>query len=92
MTELNFRPRGVCSQLIHVELDDTGETIQDVSFFGGCAGNLLAISKLVKGMPVDEVIGLLEGNPCGPRPTSCADQLTKALRQAKAQAQAQAQA
>lgn len=87
MVELNYRPSGVCSQLIHLELDDDGETIQNVSFFGGCAGNLLAISKLVAGKPVDEIIEMLEGNPCGPRPTSCPDQLAKALRAAKAHIQ-----
>lgn len=86
MIEINYRPRGVCSQLIYVALDDSGETIEDVAFLGGCAGNLLAISKLVKGRSVDETIELLAGNPCGPRPTSCADQLTKALQTAKSMA------
>ena len=86
MIEIDYRPRGVCSQLIHVELDDAGTTIQNVAFLGGCAGNLQAISKLIKGRPVDETVALLEGNTCGPRPTSCADQLTHALRAAQARA------
>lgn len=88
MVELDYTPRGVCSQNIHVVLDDSGQTIESVSFRGGCNGNLKAISKLVKGMPVDKVVEILEGNTCGPRPTSCADQLTKALRRAQAKAQA----
>ena len=70
MIELTYRPRGVCSQLIYVAIDDAGETIEDVAFYGGCAGNLLAITKLLKGASVDKTIELLEGNPCGPRPTS----------------------
>ena len=82
MTALDFKPHGVCARTIHVELDDKGTTIQNVSFEGGCNGNLKAISKLVCGMPVDHVIELLAGNTCGPRSTSCADQLTIALREA----------
>ncbi|MDY2777469.1 MAG: TIGR03905 family TSCPD domain-containing protein [Collinsella sp.] len=78
----DFRPRGVCSRSIHIELDDTATTIEGVSFEGGCDGNLKAIGKLVKGMGVDQVVSILEGNTCGRRPTSCADQLTIGLREA----------
>ena len=88
MVEYNFIPRGVCARMIHVELDDSGKTIENVSFEGGCNGNLKAISKLVKGQSVDHIVELLEGNTCGPRPTSCADQLTRALRQAAEKATA----
>lgn len=77
-----YRPRGVCSRLISVDVDNG--IINAVSFEGGCDGNLKAISKLVTGKTVDEVAELLEGNTCGPRPTSCADQLVKALREAEA--------
>lgn len=80
---MEYVPRGVCCQLIEVELD--GDTIEHVSFMGGCNGNLKAICKLVQGKNVDEIIATLEGNTCGRRPTSCADQLTKALREAKAE-------
>ena len=55
-----------------------------VEFAGGCDGNLKAVSKLVRGMAVDEVAALLEGNTCGRRTTSCADQLVRALRSAQA--------
>lgn len=88
MIELDFKPRGVCSRNIHVELTDDGTIIRNVSFEGGCNGNLKAIGKLVKDAPVERVIEVLEGNTCGPRKTSCADQLTRALREAAAQAQA----
>ncbi len=88
MIEIDFKPRGVCSTRIHVELDDTGETIERVAFTGGCNGNLKAISKLVAGRPVDEVRSLLRGNTCGPRRTSCADQLCCALDAAQEEARA----
>lgn len=81
----SFTPRGVCSRQIDVELD--GDTVKSVQFTGGCDGNLKAISKLVRGQKVDEVVSLLEGNTCGRRSTSCADQMCKALREAQAQAQ-----
>ncbi|HIT45101.1 MAG TPA: TIGR03905 family TSCPD domain-containing protein [Candidatus Aphodovivens excrementavium] len=77
-----YTPRGVCSRQISVDLE--GDTIKEVSFVGGCDGNLKAISKLVRGQKVDDVVALLEGNTCGRRPTSCADQLTRALREAQA--------
>lgn len=84
MISIDFTPRGVCSRNIHVDLDDTGATIERCSFVGGCNGNLKAISKLITGMPVDEVTRRLRGNTCGPRPTSCADQLCHALDEAQA--------
>ncbi len=76
-----YKTSGVCSREIQIELD--GDVIQDVKFIGGCNGNLKAISKLVKGKTVDEIVGILEGNTCGPKPTSCADQLAQALQEAK---------
>lgn len=84
MFHYDFKPRGVCSRAIHLDLSDDGKTIEGVSFEGGCNGNLKAIGKLVHGRPVDEVAQILDGNTCGPRSTSCADQLSHALRQAQA--------
>ena len=74
---MDYKPSGVCSRLIHVELD--GDKIANVEFVGGCAGNTAGISSLVKGMDAHEVIKRLEGTKCGARPTSCPDQLSKAL-------------
>ena len=73
----SFTPRGVCSRHIAFELD--GQNLKSVQFTGGCDGNLKAISKLVEGMPAAEVAQLLRGNTCGPRSTSCADQLAIAI-------------
>ncbi len=72
-----YKPQGVCCQLMQVAVDDG--RVDEVQFMGGCHGNLQAIGKLVKGMPLDEVITKLEGIKCGGKSTSCADQLTQAL-------------
>ncbi len=76
---MDYRPRGVCSQLIHFELD--GDIVKNVQFMGGCHGNLQGIASLVKGMKVDDVIARLEGIKCGNKQTSCPDQLACALKQ-----------
>ncbi|RNL48361.1 TIGR03905 family TSCPD domain-containing protein [Paraeggerthella hongkongensis] len=77
-----YKTRGTCSREINIELE--GDSVSHIDFVGGCDGNLKAISKLVQGMSVDEVAALLEGNTCGRRSTSCADQLVKGLREAQA--------
>lgn len=79
-----YKTRGVCAQQISFNID--GDKITDVSFLGGCNGNLKAISKLVDGMSVDEIEEKLLGNTCGFKSTSCADQLAKAVRQAYSEA------
>lgn len=79
---MDYRPQGVCSQLIQFELD--GDVVKNVQFLGGCSGNLQGISSLVNGMKVDDVIARLEGIKCGFKNTSCPDQFAKALKQATA--------
>ena len=76
----SYQTYGTCSQEIHFDLEDG--LVKNVSFVGGCNGNLKAISKLVEGMPAEKLIKTLRGNTCGPRPTSCADQLARAVEQA----------
>lgn len=75
-----YRCEGVCSQVIDFDLN--GDKVTNVSFLGGCNGNLKAISKLVEGMSVSQIEGYLKGNTCGFKQTSCADQLAKAVRKA----------
>ena len=75
-----YHPVGVCSTLIEFDLEDN--IVSNVSFKNGCPGNLKAISKLVDGMSVEEIESKLKGNTCGYRPTSCADQFAKAVREA----------
>ena len=70
----------VCSQMISFDLD--GDVVSNIVFTGGCTGNLKAISKLVDGWKVEKIEQYLLGNLCGRRPTSCADQLAKAVRKA----------
>ncbi|MBR3354133.1 MAG: TIGR03905 family TSCPD domain-containing protein [Oscillospiraceae bacterium] len=75
-----YKTSGTCSTQIHFDIND--DVITNVSFDGGCNGNLKAISKLVDGMKVGEIEDKLLGNTCGFKPTSCADQLAKAVRKA----------
>ena len=79
-----YRPRGVCSQLMEVEVEDG--KIRRVQVLGGCDGNLQGISRLVVGMDVEDAISRMEGIRCGYKPTSCPDQLAKALKACIAQA------
>ena len=78
---MRYKPRGVCAQMIDVELD--GDTIKSVAFLGGCSGNTQGVAALVKGMNVDEAIERLQGIRCGFKSTSCPDQLALALKAAK---------
>ena len=75
-----YKTKGTCSKEIIVELDNN--IIKNVEFLGGCNGNLKVISSIVKGMKVDDVIEKLKGITCSGRPTSCPDQLSKALEEA----------
>lgn len=77
---MDYRTKGVCSQSIHFDIEDN--KIHNVSFVGGCNGNLQGISHLVEGMDVDEAISRLEGIQCGFKKTSCPDQLAQALKEA----------
>ena len=77
--EFTYRPRGVCSQLMEIEVE--GDKIKRVKVTGGCSGNLQGISRLVEGMDIKEAISRMEGIRCGFKPTSCPDQLAQALKQ-----------
>lgn len=78
-----YETSGVCSTEIHIEVKEN--IIENVNFIRGCAGNLLGIGMLVKGMHVDEAIERLHGIKCGSKNTSCPDQLSKALKELKNQ-------
>lgn len=77
--KITYKPRGVCSRLMEIEIEDG--KIASVQVTGGCDGNLKGISRLLVGMEVDEAIRRLEGIRCGFKSTSCPDQLSIALRQ-----------
>ena len=74
---VQYQPKGVCAKMMQISIKD--DIIQNVEVVGGCAGNLSGIGNLVKGMNINEVISRLQGIPCGARPTSCPDQMSKAL-------------
>ena len=78
---MKYRTKGTCSSSIDIEMD--GNVIKSVIFTGGCNGNLQGISKLVEGMSAEDAISRLKGIKCGFKPTSCPDQLAKALMAAR---------
>lgn len=82
--EYRYRLQGVCSQEIVIDIENG--IVKDLKVIGGCSGNLQGIANLVKGRTVDEVIERLNGIKCGFKPTSCPDQIAKALEQYKKQA------
>ncbi|MBO4524111.1 TIGR03905 family TSCPD domain-containing protein [Ruminococcus sp.] len=75
-----YKTKMVCSQ--EISFDINGDVITNISFVGGCNGNLKAISKVLDGWTVEQIEAKLKGNTCGVRPTSCADQLCLAVRKA----------
>lgn len=79
---IEYTPKGgVCAKLFQIEVED--EKIKDIQIQGGCAGNLMGLSHLLVGMDVDEAIEKLQGIPCGPRKSSCPDQIACALKENK---------
>lgn len=78
--EFTFKPRGVCTQAIRLDLTDG--IVRSVRFVGGCPGNTQGVARLAEGMDAREVIGRLRGIRCGFKSTSCPDQLANALEQA----------
>ena len=81
MAGFSYTPTGVCSRQITFDIDDEGR-IHNLSFLGGCNGNLKAIGRLLEGADAKESADILAGNECGARGTSCADQLSKAIYEA----------
>ena len=75
-----YKTENTCSQIISFDIN--GNIITNIEFYGGCNGNLKAIAKLLEGATVEEIEEKLFGNTCGRRPTSCTDQLARAVRAA----------
>ena len=76
----DYKTKNTCAQKISFDIE--GNVVHNIEFYGGCNGNLKAISKLLEGSTVEEIEGKLLGNTCGMRPTSCTDQLARAVREA----------
>lgn len=81
--KFKYKSHGTCSNTILFEIDDN--KVHNVQFIGGCSGNTQGVSRLIEGMDVNEAISRIEGIQCGPRPTSCPDQLACALKKALAE-------
>ena len=75
---IDYKTSGTCARCIHVTIDDD-DIVRDIVFDGGCDGNHKGIVSLCKGMKADEVVARLKGLTCGPRDTSCPDQLARAI-------------
>lgn len=76
----SFKTSGTCTRQIDFDINDN--IITNVTFFGGCPGNLAAISRVVEGKTVEEIESLFKDIKCGAKPTSCSGQLAQAVRQA----------
>ena len=81
MEHISYKTSGTCSRMIEIDIENG--IIKKVEYIGGCSGNTQGVAALVRGMSVDEAISRLDGIHCGPRPTSCPDQLANALKQYK---------
>ena len=79
METIQYIPQGVCSKKMEIDVEEG--VIQAVRVLGGCSGNLQGICSLLKGMPVEDAIARLDGIHCGPKSTSCPDQLALGLEQ-----------
>ena len=77
---IEYKTRGTCSRMIILDIEDG--VVTDCSFVGGCAGNTAGVASLVKGMKTADVVAKLKGIKCGFKPTSCPDQLARAIEEA----------
>lgn len=74
---ISYDTKGICA--VKIDFDVENGVVRNLSFKGGCEGNHKGLSRLVEGMPADEVVSRLKGLTCGPRNSSCPDQLACAL-------------
>ena len=79
---IEYKTSGTCSRMVILDIEDG--VVTDCKFVGGCAGNTLGVASLVIGMKVEDVVEKLKGIKCGFKPTSCPDQLAKAVETAMA--------
>lgn len=80
MNHLDYTTCGTCSRLISIDVDADG-IISNLSFVGGCNGNLKGICALAIGKKASDIKQTLKGISCNGKPTSCPDQLATALEQ-----------
>ncbi len=80
MKKISYKPSGVCSREMNIEIDDNG-IITKVQIVGGCAGNTQGVSRLIEGMDAETAIEKIKGIKCGFKATSCPNELSKAITQ-----------
>lgn len=76
-----YKTKDTCASQISFDIDENN-VVSNIVFTGGCNGNLKAIPILIDGWTAEQIAEKLLGNTCGRRPTSCADQLAKAVLEA----------
>ena len=76
-------PKGVCPT--ELEFDLEGDRVTNIRFHGGCNGGLKTIASLIDGWTVDQIAEKLEGVTCGPKSTSCSNELVRELKKALAE-------
>lgn len=79
MSKIEYKPTGICCRHMTIEVEDG--VLKDVTFVGGCNGNLKGVASLIKGMKTTDIVARLEGITCGSKSSSCPDQLAKALKE-----------
>jgi uncharacterized protein (TIGR03905 family) len=79
--QYEYKTQGTCSRQINIVTE--GNLVKKVEFIGGCPGNVIGIARLAENRDIDEVISVIDGIKCGFKPTSCPDQLAKALKEIK---------
>ncbi len=77
---IEYKTSGTCARAVIVDIEDG--VVTDCAFVGGCAGNTAGVATLVKGMKADDAVAKLKGIKCGFKPTSCPDQLARAIEKA----------
>lgn len=75
----SYKTKGTCA--VRIDFDVVDGKVHNVKFIGGCSGNTQGVARLIEGMDKDEAISRIEGIRCGAKPTSCPDQLAKALKE-----------
>ncbi|MBE6935327.1 MAG: TIGR03905 family TSCPD domain-containing protein [Ruminococcaceae bacterium] len=77
---MKYTVSGVCSRSVEFDIEDG--IVKNVVFEGGCNGNTQGVARLAEGMKAEEIVARLSGVTCGRKPTSCPDQLAKAIEKA----------
>ena len=80
---IEYKTKGTCSRMVILDIEDG--VITDCEFVGGCAGNTQGVAALVKGMKAEDAAKKIKGIRCGFKPTSCPDQLARAIEEALAE-------